>query len=502
MGNAAPKNKRGGAPGVPGDFHSPLEQEPVPPKPVADMNAEEKAAWDKRMAAWHKKQEMAKLVEKNLAVKASHGARPIEPPQPSSLLGKAKKAAHNHVDQAMAGKPNAHPANESLKQRIERQALASAQGSGTGGSTAALGADIAKSKMNQDLAKKREEFERKEAEKKRKEEEDRKKAQAEKTKAKPKGLKDFLNQVEGESPAPASSQPPSSPVRAQQPGLKAFLSQSEESTSAASTQQQSAQVDSNLPKKSNLQAFLSSSSPSAAADVPITSPVVATASVEPKPPAKGLQAFLATVEPPAVQSSAQPPSSPVSSPANKSNLSNFLSSPGPATVALQLSPSPVSSSLTAAEITTATASSALSKSDVAVETEQTEPAEESKSAEGFVRRASRRVSTSVKKLLGQSGGENIEAAAAAAAAEDKDEDKKNLEDARTQAPSQLVEAGVAVAVQEQMSDSQPAPEPNAIVELEGTKPLEDSDPASVKPADPAPDSDSGKPANADDSVEG
>lgn len=41
-------------------------------------------------------------MEKNLALKAKHGAAPIEPPQPASILGKAKKLANQKSEEMMA----------------------------------------------------------------------------------------------------------------------------------------------------------------------------------------------------------------------------------------------------------------------------------------------------------------------------------------------------------------------------------------------------------------
>jgi hypothetical protein len=244
-----------------------LQEEPKPPKPVSEMSAEEQAEWQKKLDKHKEKLKMAALMEKNLAVKAKHGAKPIEPPQPGSLLGKAKKAVQDKQEH-MQAPSHGPPKNETVKERMQRQALASAAGSGTGGATAVLGEEIANSKMNHDLAKKRAEFDKKQAEEKKKEETARKKAEEDKKKAQPKGLKDFLDKNKDEE-VKAPTSPTNAQAASKPRGLNAFLSQSED-TPASPASPTAASTPSEEPAKpKGLRQFLSQSS---ADPEPATSP--------------------------------------------------------------------------------------------------------------------------------------------------------------------------------------------------------------------------------------
>jgi len=401
------------------------------------MTADEKVAWHKKLEGWKKKQEMAKLMEKNLDHKRKHGAKPIEPPQPATLLGKAKKAAHTHAEQSMANKPAGPPANETLKQRIERQAMASAQGAGTGGATAVLGADIAKSKMNQDLAKKREAFEKKQAADKAKEEEERKRAESAKIKAKPKGLKDFLDKnpepdVPGAAPAAAAGAVPTSPLSTAKPGLRAFLSQSEHdepadsrgapaSSAAAGAPKVSnlqAFLSSNvsesepvadkhaqqLPKTSNLQAFLSSSSAAGAPATPVASPVMVVtepARTLPSSPVASTKNSLAAF----LSSSSQPSADPAPVPSSPIHTPKPLPTASPVDDKAAKKDEAEPASETAARLEAALATPSDDAAAAAASPAADEPpaASQDDKPESFVRRASRRVSTTVKKLLGRDG---------------------------------------------------------------------------------------------------
>jgi hypothetical protein len=235
----------------------------APPKPLSEMSPDERQAWDAEVEKHEKKIRMQSLMEKNLQQKIKHGDKPIEPPVQGGLLGKAKKKIQQAQEKVATKAEEFAKPTETIEERVKKQAMAGAQGTLTGGATAALGQDIAKSQQVRDLEKKRKEFAKQEEDKKKKEEEERKKKEEDKKKNKPKGLNDFLQQVEGDGDSAVSS----STAAAQSPQnagakLRAFIEQSQGPAYAVAEKETQAEVpaspvgESPEQRAKRLQAFL------------------------------------------------------------------------------------------------------------------------------------------------------------------------------------------------------------------------------------------------------
>lgn len=133
---------------------------PDPPKPISDMTDEEKKDYEAKVEKSRQKFEMQQLMEKNLQQKTKQGDKPPEVPVKGGIIGKAKKKIQQTKEQVHAKAEEAMQPKETLEDRIKKQALAGAGGSLTGGATANLGQDIAKSQAIKDLEKKRREYEK------------------------------------------------------------------------------------------------------------------------------------------------------------------------------------------------------------------------------------------------------------------------------------------------------------------------------------------------------